>query len=176
MGGVLAQEQRHTPPRVFSSGLDGRFGDEIHRRESREDAANQGYGLQAPGLGRYQFTTPALRDLGLLDREGGWIPDNPYGALNRAAFLDTPPAQDRAFSDYVERQERYLDRNGATAHIGQKVDGIVEAFVVTLPGLAAAAHRQGAAAIRSYLEHQRAHGWRQMPQPFRLNGAPRSSP
>ncbi|MGH7059883.1 MAG: hypothetical protein ACREFH_05810, partial [Stellaceae bacterium] len=51
----------------------------------------------------------------------------------------------------LERQHSATSANGAFAHIGQTIDGLRARFPVTLAGMLAAAHREGAVATRDYL-------------------------
>jgi hypothetical protein len=59
----------------------------------------------------------------------------------------------------MRRNEAQLKAFGADAMIGTEVDGIKEKFPISDAGLAAAAHRAGAEAVKSYLDRMEQNGW-----------------
>ncbi|HZK91675.1 MAG TPA: hypothetical protein VFC56_16160 [Stellaceae bacterium] len=50
-------------------------------------------------------------------------------------------------------------KNGALGYIGATINGLRAAFTVSLPGLIAAAHREGATATRAYLKNIASYGF-----------------
>ena len=77
-----------------------------------------------------------------------------------------PSVQERVIAEYVVKLEGYLKYYKATAHIGQQIDGIKAKITITMPGLIAAAHKEGAEGTRQYLQHLQKHGWRSDPSTF----------
>ncbi len=133
------------------------FQDAIHMRESQLN----NYGEISPdrkAFGRYQMREPALMDAGLLDENGNWT--GKYGVRELGDFMKNPDVQDQAFHDYMSKVEGYLEDNGSSTHIGQKIDGIKETFTVTKSGLLAASHRQGHRTVGEYLSHQKNNDWK----------------
>ena len=146
-----------TPGGGFKSPIDPKFRNEIHRRESQvgnyEEISPDG-----KALGRYQMRKDALRDAGLIDKQGRWT--GKHGVRSAGDFLNNPEAQERAFAQFMRRNEKTLQRNGAARLEGTAVQGIKGRFQVTRSGLLAAAHREGAGRVREYLDHQERHGWK----------------
>lgn len=141
------------------------FGDEIAKRENKGKPLND-YGSinGAPNkfkefaLGRYQMRSLGLIDTGYLDNEGRWTGKD--GIKSYQDFLNNPKIQDKAFKDYLGKTETYLQSNGSTKHLGQDIDGIKAKIKVTRSGLVSAAHRQGAANVKRYLNHMQKHEWK----------------
>ncbi|PJI37498.1 peptidoglycan-binding domain-containing protein [Ferrovibrio sp.] len=133
------------------------FRKEIHRKES-EGAGNSGYAASNNGAyGRYQMRVPALKDAGLIDRDGNWT--GKYGLNSFEDFLRQPEAQERAFADFMARTEGYV-RQIAPGYEGSRIEGARAPFEVTESGLVAAAHRQGAAMLVPYFEFQQDNNWK----------------
>lgn len=107
-------------------------------------------------LGRYQLTPVALRAAGMMDSAGRWT--GKYGVHSRAGLLADAEAQEKALTDYLNDNIRQLRAYGAFDHIGQTIDGLKARFPVTLAGIIAAAHREGAPATADYLKRVQAHG------------------
>lgn len=85
-----------------------------------------------------------------MDRAGNWT--GKYGVHSPAEFLADPEAQENALTDYLNDNIRLLHANDAVAYIGETIDGLKARFPVTLAGLIAAAHREGAPATAHYLD------------------------
>lgn len=83
-----------------------------------------------------------------------------WGIHSEDDFLANPTVQERALVKAMENYDRYLAVEGAKRFIGQRIEGKVAPFDVTLNGLLAAAHRHGARAVRGYLDHLADHDWR----------------
>jgi len=120
------------------------------------------YGAVNPGtddtaLGRYQLMEPAIIDAGMKDRVGRWT--GRQGIFGENDFLNDPVAQDQAMQDYFDMLEGQLTDKGAWDKIGQEIRGVKATFQITPQGLLAAAHRQGADAVRRYLDHLAQRGW-----------------
>lgn len=105
-------------------------------------------------LGRYQLKPVGLQAAGMIDADGRWT--GKYGIHSRTEFLADPEAQEKALSDYLDDLERQLWANGAFAHISETIDGLKARFPVTLAGILAAAHREGARATADYLDRVKA--------------------
>jgi hypothetical protein len=136
-----------------------------------EGQPNQSWREQ-PGssaLGRYQVLRDPLIDAGWRDPvTGAWTSRaRAAGVASDAEFLGNPSAQEAAFNDVMRENERQLRANGSTRWIGQQVPGLRGVQVpITEAGLAAAAHREGARAVRRYLDHRAAN----LPPPAPIAG------
>lgn len=131
--------------------------EQIAHEESRQTAhIDSGYGAIGGGLGRYQLQPGALLDAGWRTSNGQWSERaHAAGISSDAEFLANPAAQKAALSDVMRRNEEQLRANGAWRRIGQQVPGLRGGTVtITEAGLAAAAHRQGAGAVRDYIQHR----------------------
>lgn len=129
----------------------------IHRKESG-GAGDDGYAASGNGAyGRYQMRVPALKDAGLIDRDGNWT--GKYGLDSVEDFLRQPAAQEKAFADFMARAEGYV-RQDVRDYAGRQIDGKLARFPVTEAGLLAAAHRQGAGMLAPYFAFQRANNWK----------------
>ena len=96
-------------------------------------------------LGKYQFGGLALQDLGYKNKKGKWTgKDN---IKSKEDFLNSPDVQEKALSNYVTIQERYLKSKGALDYIGKEIDGVK----ITKGGLLGAAHLVGAGAVSKML-------------------------
>ncbi len=147
------------------SPLDREFRDGLAKAEQSFGKPDDGYGERTPNdgaLGRYQMTEDALKDAGFKDRDTGeWTEKaRELGVHKEEDFLKNPVAQEKALADSTAKKDEFLQKNGAKQHLGQKIDGIKAEFEITEAGLAAAAHREGAFAVRQYLDHQERHGWK----------------
>lgn len=130
----------------------------LHERES-QGGGNHGYETSGNGAyGRYQMRVPALKDAGLIDRDGKWT--GKHGVKSAEDFLRNPEAQEKAFADFMARTESYVGRAGLPAHVGRDIAGHKEKFRITEAGLLAAAHRQGTGMLEQYFEYQRENQWK----------------
>ena len=142
------------------------FLDALHDLESQQGNYQEfnptGGGIG--GLGRYQIRKGALIDTGMVDGQGNWT-----GRLNihsKQDFLNNPSAQEQVIAEHLANLDRQLRIKGATTHIGQQIDGIQAKITITMPGLIAAAHKEGAGGTNQYLQHLQNHGWRSDPSTF----------
>ena len=110
------------------------------------------------------MTPIARRDIGLERRDGSLT--GKYGVNTKKEFLNDPVAQEKAFADVMKRNEEQLRANDATRVINQQIDGIKAKFKISLSGLLAAAHREGAEQVKRYLDHQKAQKWITDPKTF----------
>ena len=92
-------------------------------------------------LGRYQFGTARLIDLGLMDAKGKWI----FG-LNKNRFLASAELQEAAFIAHVARLISIIDRR-YPQHVGTLIDGVC----ITPSGIVAASHLVGLGAVNTML-------------------------
>lgn len=111
------------------------------------------------------MTPDGLKDAGFMKPDGSWT----GGVKDGQDFLNKPKIQEQAFANLMKANERFLKNNGSTKFLNQQVDGIKAQFKISLSGLLAAAHREGAKQVRRYLEHQKAHGWKSDPTTFPKN-------
>jgi len=131
--------------------------EQVAAEESRDrpafgySAINEGTGA----LGRYQLTPQALVAGGWLSRTGEWTEHaRAHGVTDRASFLARPRAQERALDDYLSDNERLLRNLRVLDRVGQPITGMYgQPLTLSLSGLAAAAHREGAPRVREYLQH-----------------------
>ncbi|MBT4769091.1 MAG: hypothetical protein HOO00_01005 [Rhodospirillaceae bacterium] len=139
------------------------FRHQIHKKESRDE----NYDAKHPNdraWGRYQMTPIALQDVGMMDTNEKWT--GKYGVYNKDDFLGNQKAQEKVMADYMKRNREILEKNGALQFEGQKFNGVKAEIIVTESGLLAAAHRQGAPAVRNYLNHQKRNNWVSDPEGF----------
>lgn len=167
-------EQRPaTPARAWEGQPNQSWREQIAAEETRRNDGDFGYGMRGqPGstaLGRYQVLRDPLIDAGWRDRgTGAWTARaRAAGVASDADFLANPAAQEAAMNDILRRNEEQLRANGAMRFLGQQVPGLRGGMVpVTEAGLAAAAHREGAGAVRRYLAHRAAN----LPPPAPVRG------
>ena len=108
------------------------------------------------------MTEGALIDAGIRDKDTKqWTGPlaRRLGITSEQDFLSNPLAQEKAFEVYLEKSEGYLRDTGATAYVGQTIDGIEGDIALTKGTLLAAAHRRGAGNVIKYLKHLEAHIW-----------------
>ncbi|MGH6755134.1 MAG: hypothetical protein ACREDP_23505, partial [Bradyrhizobium sp.] len=136
--------------------ISARFREELANEESR---GSGGYrALHKKGaLGAYQLTPKALEDIGWRDKQGVW--SEASGVADDEAFLNNPVAQEIALKEFLLKNRQYAERIGTLDRIGQTIHGGSGDFAVTENGLAAAMHRQGAFAVRDYLNFLAQQGW-----------------
>jgi hypothetical protein len=139
--------------RVWERFPNPEFRNSLAVAEQTADKPNFGYGevnARSGALGRYQMTKIALQAAGMMDANEAWI--GKYGIHSATQFLANPEAQERALTDFLNDTERQLRRNGAVQYLGRTIYGQRAEFPVTMAGLVAAAHREGAPATRGYLK------------------------
>jgi hypothetical protein len=130
------------------------FREELWKRESQRD----GYlSRNGNALGAYQMTPIALKDIGWLDDNGNWTEKS--GVTDDTAFLFSPLKQEIALKEFLLRNRQLLRANDFDPPIGQSVQGIKGRFTITEDGLAAAMHREGAPAVKTYLRFLAKQGW-----------------
>ena len=140
-----------------------RFRDEIAKAEQSKSYQDEN---PSGAWGRYQLTPIARQDIGLERRDGSLT--GKYGVNTKKEFLNDPVAQEKAFADVMKRNEEQLraKNNNAVQHLGRQIDGIKAKFKISMSGLLAAAHREGAEQVKSYLDHQKAQKWVSRPKTF----------
>ncbi|MCH8197041.1 MAG: hypothetical protein IH904_03060 [Proteobacteria bacterium] len=141
-----------------------RFRDEIAKAE--QSTGYQDENPSSRAWGRYQLTPIARQDIGLERRDGSLT--GKYGVNTKKEFLNDPVAQEKAFADVMKRNEEQLrvKKNNAVQYLGQQIDGVKAKFKISSSGLLAAAYREGARAVRQYLDHQKANKWVSNPKIF----------
>lgn len=170
---AAAERRPAAPARAWEGQPNQSWREQIAAEETRRTDGDFGYGMRGqPGssaLGRYQLLRRPLADAGWRDPEtGAWTSRaRSAGVTSDAEFLANPAAQEAAFNDVMRRNEEQLTANGAMRFLGQQVPGLRGGPVtVTEAGLAAAAHREGAGAVRRYLAHRAAN----LPPPASVSG------
>ena len=140
-----------------------------YRNEIAKAEQSKSYQALSPSgeaWGRYQLTPIARQDIGLERLDGSLT--GKYGVNTKNEFLNDPVAQEKAFADVMKRNEEQLraKNNNAVQHLGRHIDGIKAKFKISLSGLLAAAHREGAEQVKRYLDHQKAQKWVSRPKTF----------
>ena len=103
------------------------------------------------------MTKIALHAAAMIDSHGDWT--GKYDIHSATQFLAHPQAQEKALTDFLGDIERQLRTNGAARSVGRTIDGQRGVFPVTLAGLIAAAHREGAPQTRRYLDTATLYGF-----------------
>jgi hypothetical protein len=139
-----------------------------YRNKIAEAEQSTGYQDENPSgaWGRYQLTPIARQDIGLERLDGSLT--GKYGVNTKKEFLNDPVAQEQAFADVMKRNEEQLraKNNNSVQHLGRQIDGIKAKFKISMSGLLAAAHREGAEQVKRYLDHQKANKWISNPKTF----------
>lgn len=140
----------------------------IATKENSADKPNDGYGelnRKSGELGRYQLAPDSLVQI-------GWLKKTPQGeyywtdkakaqeVTSRDNFLRNPAAQEAAMTEYLRENERQLRLNGSKSFLGTTIVGLEGTFKISEAGLAAAAHRQGAKGVLTYLRTQAGRNFR----------------
>lgn len=131
--------------------------EKLAEMESSTGKPNGGYDQKSAtttALGRYQILDGALLDAGWKDTHGSWTAKAQAAGVNSDDdFLKNPEAQEQALTDVTQRNTEQLraKANGSYARIGSTViDSSGNKITVTEAGLIAAAHKQGARAVKDY--------------------------
>ena len=104
-------------------------------------------------LGKYQFGTQALMDLGYIGRDGKWTGKD--GVRSAEDFKRSPQAQERAMDLWVKQKLRGVKK--FERYVGQTIKGIP----ITRSGLVAGAHLVGTGGIEAFFDSnkcRRPHG------------------
>ena len=105
-------------------------------------------------VGRFQFRTKALIDIGMLNRQGEWI--GKYGVNSWRDFQNNKWAQVAALEDWAGILWRYAGDNGLSVYIDDeepvKVVGQVGKFTVSRGGMLLAMHYAGADGTLRYFD------------------------
>lgn len=161
-------------PRAWEGQPNQTWREQIAAEETRRSTGDFGYGARNSGgssaLGRYQLLRDPLIDAGWRDPEtGNWTQRaREAGVRNDAEFLANPAAQEAALTDVMRRNEAQLRSNGSYNFVGRQLPGLRggDSIIISESGLNAAAHREGARAVRRYLEHRSLN----LPQPAPVEG------
>ncbi|MBT4711000.1 MAG: hypothetical protein HOB82_05685 [Alphaproteobacteria bacterium] len=110
--------------------------------------------------GMYQFRVIAFKEVGMIDADGNWIEGNNYGVTSFDEFLANPLAQEQAMEDFMISQQNQIEDYKTDDFVGESIDVVVNGEIVTISitmdGLLAAAHIEGAGGtngvIRSFFE------------------------
>lgn len=174
---VQAHQRGAPPARAWEAQPNPEWRAQIARAETNRDSGDFGYGMAGrPGstaLGRYQVNLATLVEAGWRrESDGSWTQRaRNAGVTNNAAFLANPAAQEAAFNDVLRSYEDQLREKGILNRVGslvRLVDG--STTTVTLSGLMAAAHREGADTVRRYFAHRDANSPRPAALPGRVRG------
>lgn len=145
--------------RAWEAAPNPEFRARIARAERSAEHARDGYGQRnavSGAMGRYQFLSSTLRDLGWQGADGGWTEVAArQGVRSEAEFLGNPAAQEAAMTAFLRRTEQQIERNGALARSGGSIRGLDGGELrLSEAGLVAAAHRRGAGTLARYLAHR----------------------
>jgi len=100
-------------------------------------------------MGKYQFGSIALRDIGFYDNNNNWTEKAmEYGVWNQETFLNNPEAQESAIRMLLNNNWRYAANYGLLEYIGTIMNGIL----ITESGLLAAAHLVGIGALNGAIK------------------------
>lgn len=105
-------------------------------------------------LGKYQMGEAALVDSGYYLRDGSAANDfqgswtGKDGVDSKAAFLNSPVAQENAIRAYADKQWGYIRSYGLDTYVGQTLS---DGTVVTESGLLAGAHLKGIGGLIRYI-------------------------
>ena len=136
--------------RLRNGKLSHQYLDKIADLESRIG----GYGAvnkSSIDLGRYQMSGGALQDANMKNKTGQWT--GKFGVYSNQDFLKNKEAQEHAMDWYTAKNAKVMKNHKSYSYAGREIDGIKKRFKITRGGLDAAAHRQGATAVRDYLRH-----------------------
>ena len=149
------QAQLATDPENRGSGLPPRGGQrhpEVARRGDLNAFKTALAGRESGGkyyienrygfLGKYQFGTDALKDLGYIGADGKWTGKD--GIRSAEDFKRSPQAQERAMDLWVKQKLRGVKR--FERYVGQTVRGVP----ITRSGLVAGAHLVGTGGIEAF--------------------------
>ena len=100
------------------SPISKRYRDAIAKAEKSK--SYQEFNPAGPAWGRYQLTPDGLEDAGMTRPDGSWT--GKYGVKTAQDFLNSPKAQEQAFSDYMKANQGHLKNNSSTKYIGQQID------------------------------------------------------
>lgn len=92
-----------------------RYFEMIEAEESSGDCGARSRTSSA--IGCYQLTDAALKDIGLKDVDGNWIPDNEFGIMSEEEFLADPAANAEAALAYTKKNWGYLMNRGTDGEI-----------------------------------------------------------
>ena len=100
-------------------------------------------------MGKYQFGSIALRDIGFYDNNNNWTEKaSEYGVYSKETFLNNPEAQEAAIRMLLKNNWRYLTNYGLLDYIGTTMNGVL----ITEFGLLAAAHLVGIGGLKKAIE------------------------
>jgi len=98
-------------------------------------------------LGKYQFRKPALEETGYI-KYGKFTGKD--GIYNADDFIKNPKIQEKAVREFAEKNYRYLNNYKLLSKTGDTIAGKVSNFPVTISGMIAAAHKEGAPMVSKY--------------------------
>ncbi len=107
-------------------------------------------------MGKYQMGEGSLIDLGYYRRDGN-TDDNVYKnkywtgkeeIKSKEDFLNNPKVQEKAVRDYAKLNWEKMRNENLDLYVGQTVQGVE----ITVSGLLAAAHNQGAGGVINFLK------------------------
>lgn len=97
--------------------------------------------------GQFQFTKPAFIEVGIMNRDGSFNPNNKYGVTSISDFKTNATAQLNAQNDFTRNQLGYMRNLGITNYVGKPVGG----NTYDLQTLQAGAHQVGPGGLQSFL-------------------------
>jgi hypothetical protein len=101
-------------------------------------------------LGKYQFSPPALQDIGFINARRNWT--GLMGVRSDEDFLSSPEAQEVAIDRWLRLLDQRISAKGLYDYIGKKIDADC---TVTQEGIVAAAHFAGVRGLKEWFEGKR---------------------
>jgi hypothetical protein len=123
----------------------------------RESGGEYNIENQIGFIGKYQWGSPALQDLGMvksgignsnkkLNDDGNWT--GKFGIKSKEDFLSNPEAQEKVMVEWNKMLDRRIDQRGMDKFVGKTMNGVF----ITREGLRAATHLLGTGAVNQMLK------------------------
>lgn len=139
-------KEKDTPVDLY---LNDSFFDKLGMLESSNDYTKSLNGEGIGAIGKYQIRGLGLIDLGYLDNNYQWTGKN--GIYNINDFKKNKDLQEQIVRELSNLNYKYLKNNGSLNYLGREINGKVDDFKITVAGLLAAAHKEGAGGVNKYL-------------------------
>lgn len=141
------KKKKKTPEETY---LNDDFYHKLAMEESTDDYSQHLDDKKGIGaLGKYQLRMPALQDTGYIDKKGKFTGKDNISSI--ADFLKNPIIQEKAVKELANKNYNYLKHYDVLDKEGISISGKIENFKITIPGMLAAAHKEGASIVAKYL-------------------------
>lgn len=130
--------------------LSNNFFDFLAEKESSNDYTkilDDKKGIGA--IGKYQFRMPALQETGYIDSKGKWTGKD--GIYSVDDFRYNLQVQEKAVRILTDKNYHYMHNYKVLHFLGQNIKGRVADFPITISGMLAASHKEGAKKVAQYL-------------------------